>query len=461
MPSAKLNALIVDDEKATRVFLGEALRSAHHKVTEARTGREGLDSLERSPYDIVFTDLRMPGMGGMDLVKATRRIQPDAQVVMISGYGTIDTAVEAMQLGATGFLTKPVTLDQVEGVIQKAVSTKKARPEEPNWPSVEQTEESMGGMVGDSEAMEEIHSIVKNVAKTNVTVLIQGESGTGKELVAKAICENSPRAKEKFVSVNCGAVTESLLARELFGHEAESFTGATKRKYGLVEQAHKGTLFLDEIAETSNGFQKSLLRFLQEGEIVRVGGVEPVKVDVRLIAATNKDLAQEVKNGNFREDLFYRLNVVPITLPPLRERRDDIAALAQHFMEKWVLEYGLEAKDIEDDAFDLLKRYDWPGNVRQLENAIQRVVLLTTGSVVTKQDLPPEISAAPSETPTQEYVHLPLKTAKEEFERSYLCALLQKSKGNVSHAARMARVGRPYFHEKMRRYGIDAAEYRS
>ena len=461
MSNAKLNALIVDDEKATRTFLGEALRSAHHRVTEARTGREGLESLEHKSYDIVFTDLRMPGMGGMDLVKATRRVQPDAQVIMISGYGTIDAAVEAMQLGATGFLTKPVTLDQLDDVLQKALATKKAHPMESNWPGVEATEEAMGGMVGDSEPMKRIHSIVRSVARTNATILIQGESGTGKELVARAICENSPRAKENFVSVNCGAVTESLLARELFGHEAESFTGATKRKYGLVEQAHKGTLFLDEIAETSNSFQKSLLRFLQEGEIVRVGGVEPVKVDVRLVAATNRNLAQEVKNGNFREDLFYRLHVVPIVLPPLRERQEDIPALTQHCLRKWAAEYGLEPKEIDDDALELLKRHDWPGNVRELENAIQRATLLSTGKVVTKEDLPAEIAAAPVAKPADGYAHLSLKAAKQEFERGYLCALLDKSKGNVSQAARMAKVGRPYFHEKMRKYGIDATGYRN
>ena len=460
MSAPKLNALIIDDEKATRTFLCEALRTANHRVTEARNGREGLDSLEQSSYDIVFTDLRMPGIDGLELIKATRRIRPEAHVVMISGYGTIETAVEAMQLGAVDFLAKPVMLTQVEDILQKAMTAKKHKAAEPRWPTVEGTEESMGGMVGESEPMKRVYGVVKNVAKTNATILIQGESGTGKELVAKAVCENSSRAKERFVSVNCGAVTESLLVRELFGHEAESFTGATKRKYGLIEQAHKGTLFLDEISETSNAFQKSLLRFLQEGEIVRVGGVEPVKVDVRLIAATNRDLEEEVKNGNFREDLFYRLNVVPIKLPPLRERKDDIPVLVQHFLKESTENHGLEPKELNEEAIDLLKRYDWPGNVRQLQNTIERAALLTVGEMVTKDDLPQEIGTATASKVVEEYAHLSLKSAKEEFELSYLRTLLEKSKGNVSQAARMAKVGRPYFHEKMRKYGLLSADFR-
>jgi len=460
MSAPKLNALVIDDEKATRTFLCEALRTANHRVTEAKNGREGLESLEQSPYDIVITDLRMPGIDGLELVKATRRIRPDAHVIMISGYGTIETAVEAMQLGAVDFLPKPVTLPQVEAILHKAISAKKHKADEPCWPTVEETEESMGGMVGESEPMKRVYGVVKNVAKTNATILIQGESGTGKELVARAICENSSRAKEGFVSVNCGAVTESLLVRELFGHEAESFTGATKRKYGLIEQAHKGTLFLDEIAETSNAFQKSLLRFLQEAEIVRVGGVEPVKVDVRLIAATNKDLEQEVKNGNFREDLFYRLNVVPIKLPPLRERKDDIPLLAKHFLRESAENHGLDPKELNEGAFELLKRYDWPGNVRQLQNTIERAALLTVGEMVTGDDLPQEIGTAAASKAVEEYSHLSLKSAKEEFEHGYLRSLLEKSKGNVSQAARMAKVGRPYFHEKMRRYGLSSADFR-
>ena len=290
-------------------------------------------------------------------------------------------------------------------------------------------------------------------------MLIQGESGTGKELVARAICQNSPRAGEKFVSLNCGAVTETLLNRELFGHEAESFTGATKRKFGLIEQAHNGTPFLAEIAETSNEFQKSLLRFLQEGEIVRVGGVEPVKVAVRLIAATNRDLEEEVKNRNFREDLFYRLNVVPITVPPLRDHKGDISLLVEHFLDKSIKTHGLEPKTLDAEAMDLLMRYDWPGNVRQLEHTIERVMLLTMGDVITVDDLPHEVDSAPPGQSIEQFTHLPLKSAKEEFERGYLTSLLEKSQGNVSQAARVAKVGRPYFHEKIKKHGIDPGQY--
>jgi len=460
MATGRLNALVVDDEKATRAFLTEALRSSNHRVTEASTGREALDSLECSAYDIVFTDLCLPGMGGMDLIKASRRIQPDARVVMLTGYGTIESAVQALRLGADGFLTKPVTLGQVEDIVSETVQAKKQQPVAPAWPGVAETERGMGGMVGESEPMQRIYQIVRNVSKTDATILIQGESGTGKELVARAICENSSRVEGRFVSINCGAVTESLLARELFGHEAESFTGATKRKYGLIEQAHKGTLFLDEISETSSAFQKSLLRFLQEGEIVRVGGVEPVKVDVRLIAATNRDLLEEVKAGRFREDLYYRLNVVPIALPRLSEHREDIPLLAKHFAQKAAGRHGLEPKELDESALAALAGYDWPGNVRQLENIMERALLLTPGPVVTADDLPEEMGAAAPVSPVDGYTHLSLKAAKESFERSYLRALLERTQGNVSQAARMAKVGRPYFHEKIRKYGIESAEFR-
>ncbi len=389
--------LIVDDEPNIRRVLEAVFTKDGYQVRTADNGRKALDVVATDPnLNVVICDLIMPDMNGVEVLKAVRELNPGLSVVMITAHGTIKTAVDAMKLGAFDYITKPFDMDEIKLVVKNALERSRLMGE-----NVELKQELKGrykfdNIVGQSGKMQEVYKIIERVAGSNATVLIRGESGTGKELVARAIHYNSPRAQKQFVAVSCAALPETLLESELFGHEKGSFTGATGQKIGRFELAHQGTLFLDEIPEVSPAVQVKLLRALQEREFERVGGTKTVKVDVRLIAATNRDLEQLVADGVFRADLYYRLQVIQVFLPSLRERREDIPPLAEHFIQKFNKENAKEVKFLSPEALELVMKYDWPGNIRELENAIERCVVLAdpTSDLITPDLLPFAIQAA-------------------------------------------------------------------
>mgnify|MGYP003767032177 CR=1 FL=1 len=389
--------LIVDDEPNIRRVLEAVFTKDGYQVQTAENGRKALDILATDPnLNVAVCDLIMPDMNGVEVLKAAKEINPRLSVVMITAHGTIKTAVDAMKLGAFDYITKPFDMDEIKLIVKNALERSRLLGE-----NVELKQELKGrykfdNIVGNSGKMQEVYKVIERVAASNATVLIRGESGTGKELVARAIHYNSPRAQKQFVAVSCAALPETLLESELFGHEKGAFTGAVGQKAGRFELAHQGTLFLDEVPEITPAVQVKLLRALQEREFERVGGTKTVKVDVRLIAATNRDLEQLVADGQFRADLYYRLQVIQIFLPALRERREDIPSLVEHFIAKFNKENGKQAKFLSPEAMDLVMKYDWPGNIRELENAIERCVVLADPSdeLLTPDLLPFAIQAA-------------------------------------------------------------------
>jgi DNA-binding NtrC family response regulator len=383
--------LVVDDEANARSALAELLREEGLEVETAADGFKALGKLESfAPY-VVVTDLKMPGMDGIELVNKLRALDEPPAVIVVTAFGAVGSAVEALRAGADDYLTKPLNFDELLVVVDKALANQAMRRETAQLRVRVQARVAPGNMVGSSPPMQRVIEIIDQVAPSQATVLITGESGTGKELVANAIHQRSPRASGPFIKLHCAALAESLLESELFGHEKGSFTGAMARKDGRFSLADGGTLFLDEIGEISASLQVKLLRFLQEREFERVGGTETIHVDVRLIVATNRDLAAEVARGQFREDLFYRLNVVNIETPPLRERRSDIPALAKFFLDRYAKDNAKSIDQISSQALDLLVAYDWPGNVRELENAIERSIVLATGPEIEPRHLPPNV----------------------------------------------------------------------
>ncbi|HID10821.1 MAG TPA: sigma-54-dependent Fis family transcriptional regulator [Candidatus Latescibacteria bacterium] len=376
------NILVVDDDQLMLDFLKEALVRQGYNVDTAEDGREALDKVKGKGYDLVITDVRMPGVDGMTVLESVKRDFPNTDVVVITAYGTIRNAVEAMRMGAYDYLTKPFSVDEVELVVSRALERRKLILENIRLRQELEKVQGLRTLIGQSPAMRKVLEMVEMVAPTRATVLIQGESGTGKELIADAIHRLSPRKDGPFVKVNCAALPEGLVESELFGHEKGAFTHAVKRFRGRFELADGGTLLLDEIGEVSPSVQVKLLRVLQEGIFERVGGEESLQVDVRVIATTNKDLWKAVQEGKFREDLYYRLQVVPIYIPPLRERKEDIPLLVQHFLRKYGRQEGKEKLAVSERALEMLTSYDWPGNVRELENAIERAVILTKGKVL-------------------------------------------------------------------------------
>jgi DNA-binding NtrC family response regulator len=369
--------LIVDDEPNIRRVLEAVFTKDGYQVKTAENGRKALDILSTDPnLDVAICDLIMPDMNGVEVLKAAKEINPKLSVVMITAHGTIKTAVDAMKLGAFDYITKPFDMDEIKLIVKNALERSRLLGENVELKQELKSRYKFDNIIGTSSKMQEVYKIIERVASSNATVLIRGESGTGKELVARAIHYNSPRAQKQFIAVSCAALPETLLESELFGHEKGSFTGAVGQKAGRFELAHQGTLFLDEVPEISPGVQVKLLRALQEREFERVGGTKTLKVDVRLIAATNRDLEQLVADGVFRADLYYRLQVIQIFLPSLRERRDDIPTLIEHFIQKFNKENGKQAKYLAPPAMDLVMKYGWPGNVRELENAIERCVVL-------------------------------------------------------------------------------------
>ncbi|MBK9293252.1 MAG: sigma-54-dependent Fis family transcriptional regulator [Oligoflexia bacterium] len=388
----KARILVVDDEESIREFLEIMLKKEGYEVTLAEDGKRAAELIKKKTFDMIISDLQMPNMSGIDLLKHVKDSNSDIVFMIITAFGTTETAVEAMKLGAYDYITKPFKIDEVRILINNALKSKHLEKENIQLKKELKKENSFSNIVGNSQAMHKIFDLINRVSHTATNVLITGESGTGKELIAKAIHYNGPLKDKPFVTVNCGAIPENLMESEMFGHKRGSFTGAHADKMGLFEVANGGTLFLDEVGELPLSIQVKLLRAIQERTIRMVGGTDDIKVDVRIVAATNRDLEQQTKSGAFREDLYYRLNVIHIKSPSLRERREDIPLLAKHFLDKYNSRLQKQIKGISEDAMDNLKKYDYPGNVRELENIIERTVALEGGATILPESLPPLVT---------------------------------------------------------------------
>jgi DNA-binding NtrC family response regulator len=457
MPGEKI--LVVDDEPGMRNLLTKVLTKEGSFVTACASGDEAIEALAGEDFDLAVLDIEMPGMNGIELLKKLKDKAPTLHVVMITAYGSLQSAVDAMRLGAYDYLTKPFEVEEIKLVVAKAIEHQRLLSE--NRALHEELEENyrFTGIIGKSRKMEDVYDMVKQVASTNASVLIQGESGTGKELIARSIHYNSKRKGKPLVVLNCAALAEGVLESELFGHEKGAFTGAVKQKTGRFELAHHGTLFLDEIGDIPIPTQIKLLRVLQEHEFERVGGEKTIKVDVRIIAATNRDLLSGVREGRFREDLYYRLNVVTITLPPLRERREDIPALAGHFLARFAKETGRRIEGIAPSAMELLVRYDWPGNVRELENIVERAVVLEKGSSITPASLPLSLR---DEAEAVCELTMPegrgsLTELLEDLERQLIVKALKDNGGSQTAAAASLGLKRSTFRYKLEKYGLVSA----
>jgi DNA-binding NtrC family response regulator len=459
----KARILVVDDEEIVLKSCRKILEGGGHQVFTALSGQEAFDLLEKEPIDIVITDIKMPGMDGMEILGRVKEKYPDVLVIIITGYSTVQSAVQAMKLGAFDYIPKPFTPDEVLVVVEKALEKKSLIYENIYLRKELEAKYGFENIIGSSPKMQEVYKLIRKVAPTDSTVLIRGESGTGKELIARAIHFNSPRKQKPFVPVDCGVLSQELLESELFGHVKGSFTGAIVTKPGLFEIADGGSIFLDEIGDINPNFQSKLLRVIQEREFTPVGGVKPKKVDLRFIVATNKDLERLVEEKQFREDLFYRLNVVSITIPPLRERKDDTPLLAYHFLRKYTREMNKSIKSISVDAMNMLIAYSWPGNVRQLENVIERAIVMAEGDTITTEHLPFAVRAeiAHPDTPipktSDELKEIKKKvreSAVESIEKSFILDALTRNDWNITRAAKDVGMQRPNFQALIRKYGI-------
>lgn len=444
----KYRLLVVDDEKSQREILAGFLQKEGFSVASAESGEQALKLFEEKFYEMALIDMKMPGMGGLELLKRIKKISPDTQVIVMTAFGTVETAVSAMKEGAFYYVNKPVDLEELKVILKKASETHSLLAE--NRYFKDQLEEKFKDttIVGESKPIKEVLSIVTKVAKSDTTVLIQGESGTGKELVARAIHNLSDRANQKFIAISCAALPESLLESELFGYERGAFTGAMRRKEGRFELADGGTLFLDEIGDISLEMQVKLLRVVEGQEFERLGGKDLVKIDVRILAATNQDLEQRIQEKKFREDLYYRLNVISIVLPPLRERKDDILLLIDHFLKKYSKKLNKEIAGITPKAKDILLNYSWPGNVRELENVIERGMVLCRSNVLDVFDLP-EFRTLVRKGILEDNLTL------QELEKRYIFRVLQQTKGNMGQTAEMLGIHRNTLRLKIKEYGIE------
>jgi DNA-binding NtrC family response regulator len=454
----KIRIMVIDDEPLMRVTIRDALTAEGYKVVTAETGRKGLDLFRNNQTDILITDLKLPDMDGIQILKEVKTRNPEAQVIVITAYGSVDSAVTAMKEGASDYLTKPFSMDELLLIAKRLVRIKQL--EEENLLLRKKVEERYGleGLVGKSPQMLKIYDLIETVSQTDTTVLINGESGTGKELVANAIHLRSLRKNGPFIKVNCAALPETLLESELFGHEKGAFTGAIKQRKGRFEMADGGTLFLDEIGDISPVVQVRLLRVLQERQFERVGGNETLSVDVRLICATQRDLKEEIRKGSFREDLYYRLNVVPMHLPPLRERREDILLLSDHFMNKFSQKMGKEITGLSEEAKTILLKYTFPGNIRELENILERAIALIKGKIIQAYDLPEEVCGQTS--PVRDVCEKirgskPLASAVSLFEKEYIQSVLEKTKGKKGQAAEILGISRKTLWEKIKELEIE------
>jgi DNA-binding NtrC family response regulator len=445
--------LIVEDEFIARENLEHILQKEGYQTLALDSGVKALKELEKNEFDLVMTDLRMQQVDGMEVLERTREMHPDTEVIMITGYATVSTAVEAMQKGAYHYLAKPYKIDEVRILVQQALERRWLKKEVTELRQQVQSQKSIPLLIGKTDRMEAVKNLITQIAPTDSTVLILGETGTGKELVAKAIHQLSTRSEGRFLAINCGSFTEELLAHELFGHEKEAFTGARAAKKGLLEVASGGTVFLDEIAEMSLSMQAKLLRVLQDKTFFRVGGTTEIPVNIRILAATNKDLKTEVERGTFRQDLYYRLNVIILEVPPLSERKDDIPLLSQHFLEKYSRLQGKQVEKISPEVMEILLNYAFPGNVRELENIIERGVTLASGSRLEVEHLPADLREQRFDIqrrPKSEIVTL------EENEREYIAWVLSQVDGNKTKAAEILGIDRVSLWRKLKRYGMEA-----
>ncbi len=451
----KSRVLIVDDDLDALEMMQDLFDSKGYKSRTAINGIEAITKIKTQEPDIILSDIRMPEMDGMELLKILTKEYPHIPVLMITAHGTIKTAVEAMKVGAKDYILKPLSLDEILAKVERITQLNSLIKENEYLLNKLQQTYDFTNMIGKTDKIQELFRLVKDVAATNTTILIGGESGVGKELIANAIHYNSSRVKRPFVKVNCGVLAESLLESELFGHVRGAFTGAIKDKIGRFEMANGGTLFLDEIGDISLNMQLKLLRVLQEGEFERVGGIETMKVDVRIIAATNKDLKKSIDEGTFRHDLYYRLNVIPITVPPLRERREDIKYLVNHFIDKFNRVYGKLVREIEPRAMELMETYAYPGNIRELENLIERIIVLDKNGKIMVSDLPENIRGISEERSVEEVdFDNGLSNLVEDYERNLIVKALEKNKYNKFQTAKMLNMNRSTFMSKLKKYDI-------
>ena len=449
--------LVVDDEKSMRELLAITLERQGYEVSVAEDGEVAIEAVRRDGFDVIITDLRMPNADGLQVLRAAKEHTPETVVIVITAVGSTETAVEAMKLGAYDYITKPFKLDEIHVIIRRALERKRLRDENLYLRKQLETQHRFDNIVGKSARMAEIFDTIRKIADSPSTVMVSGESGTGKELVARAIHFNSQRRSKPFVSVNCGAIPEALMESELFGHVKGAFTGAVANKVGLFSAAEAGTLFLDEITEIPTLLQVKLLRAIQEREVRRVGDTRDLKVDVRLIAASNRELEQAVSEGVLREDLFYRLNVIPIHLPPLRERREDIALLVAHFLQKFGRQLNKDVRGVTPEALAILERYHWPGNIRELENVLERAIVLGGGEVLGADALPESVRR---ERPMKALeVDLPedgmdLEATLDALERRYLQRALDRSGGVQTKAAELLRMTFRQFRYKLQKHNM-------
>ncbi len=446
MPS---NILIVDDEKNMRFVIGRALSGAGHDVLEAATGEEALEAFGREAPDLVILDQRMPGMGGLATLARIKEEHPDLPVIMLTAHGNVESAVQAMKAGATEYLTKPFDVEELKLTVAKALKVGNLVRQVDYLRGELDRDYDTSGIVGESQMMQDVLETVSRVAASDASVMIYGESGTGKELIARALHEQSSRRRNPFIQLSCAALPETLLESELFGYEKGAFTGAGDSKPGRFELADTGTLFLDEIGDISLTVQVKLLRVLESMSFERLGGAKTIQVDVRLIGATNRDLPAMIKSGEFREDLYYRLNVIPIDMPPLRERRGDISLLAKHFLKRFAPD-----KQISSESLKLLEEYHWPGNVRELQNTIERSTILSRGQIISPEDLPAEVRQGASLS--NEVIQLPAEgVALEKVERELISQALARTGGNRTRAAELLGISRHTLLYRIEKYGLE------
>src|SRR5438105_4673205 len=461
----KPRILGIDDDAGIRESVRRTLEYQGYQFVGAATGPEGLALIERDPPDLVFLDIKMPGMDGLEVLERIKTANPAVPVVMVSGHGTTQTGFEARDRGASGFIEKPFSEAVLIERVQKELSENRTQTA---YRALRQEIDSRYQMVGNSPALQKVQDAIQKAAPSKATVLLQGESGVGKELVARTIHRNSPRSRERFVQVNCAAIPEDLIESELFGHEKGSFTGATERQSGKFEQADRGTIFLDEVGDMSPKTQAKVLRVLQEGEVERIGSARTIKVDVRVIAATNKNLEEEIEKGSFREDLYFRLAVIPIYVPPLRERPEDVPVLVKHFMESISRESNIRPRRIAPAALEVLQRYRWKGNIRELRNTVERLIIMTAGDTIDVADLP-DIVRSPGAvaSSTQASVSPPklesdpgraavgtLREFKDNAERAFLVGKLRENSWNISKTAEAIDTPRSNLYKKLEQYQI-------
>lgn len=450
--------LVVEDEDVTRENLASVLARAGHVVETASDGAAALSRIGEAEYDLVVTDLKMPGADGLAVLSAARKAHPETEVIILTGYATVETALSALKAGAYDYVTKPFNLDEVRVLVQRALEKNALKRENRRLRGELEQRTEWEGLIGASPAMREVFSLIERVAETDATVLLTGETGTGKELVARAIHKRSARREGPFVPVNCGALSEELLANELFGHEKDAFTGATSTKAGLFETASGGTLFLDEVSEMAPRMQIKFLRVLQEKAVYRVGGTRSIPTDVRVVSATNRDLGRAVANRLFRADLYYRLNVVRIHLPPLCDRRTDVPLLVAHFIGKYARAFSRKVEGIEADAMALLIEYDFPGNVRELENIVERAVALERGERLTVASLPPELASLKVRTHRPAEKDLSRRRTLEEMERDAVEQALTETGFRRNAAAILLGIDRTTLWRKIKKYEIPIPE---